>query len=60
MLPKYTPDFMTILNKSVPQVAAWLCWLLWVALVASGIIRAIRNRRLRTGKAADKEEIIKE
>lgn len=33
------------------QVAAWMCWLIWIALVISGIIRAVRNRRLRTGKA---------
>ncbi|XP_011443429.1 uncharacterized protein LOC128178839 [Crassostrea angulata] len=35
----------------VAEVAAWMCWLIWIALVISGIIRAVRNRRLRTGKA---------
>jgi hypothetical protein len=34
-----------------------MCWLIWIALVVSGIIRAIRNRRERAnkGKSDDKK-----
>ncbi|KAK3093605.1 hypothetical protein FSP39_018024 [Pinctada imbricata] len=34
-------------HYTVAQLAGWICFLLWAALVVSNIVRAVRNRKMR-------------